>query len=133
MTGSVSLYPLAMWLGLALVSCTQVTIIPPGATVASVQAGQIGGTATVEHGATRIAIDNRESWTDTTKMVSGITTAITALKGAVALIDMRAAKNAADAATAGAQIAAGTEAQRIAADQAIQSQALTNEAALAAP
>lgn len=120
----------------SLTGCTQVTVTPPAAPAPAFKAAQLGGHATITHGETAITVDNRQSFQDATKMVSSITTAITALKGAVALIDMRTAKNAADAATEGAKIAAGTQSQQIAADQAISLKQLDNqaaEAALAAP
>lgn len=117
-----------------LSSCTQIEIAEPGAVAPQVAATQLGGMLTVELPGSdaEIRIDNRESWEDTTEMAKGITSTISILKGTLAAIDLRQAKNAAEAANQGAQIAAGTEAQRIAADQALQSQALTNEAAAAA-
>jgi hypothetical protein len=116
----------------SLTGCTQVTVTPPAAEAPAFKAGQLGGHATITHGETSITVDNVQSFTDATKMVSSITTAITALKGTIALLDMRKAKNAADAATEGAKIAAGTQSQQIAADQALGLKQLDNEAAAAA-
>jgi len=81
---------------------------------------------------THFSIDNRESLAAVTEAVDNIAGKVTILQGTKEAIGLRRAKNASDAATAQSQIRAGTEAQRIAADQAIASQKLTNEAAAAA-
>lgn len=113
--------------------CTHVTVSGPAAPVPAVEAKQLGGMLTAEFpDGTRLAVDNRDSFRAVTEMADSITGKIAILQGTREILDMRQAKNASDAATEGARIAAGTEAQRIAADQAIQSQQLANEAAAAA-
>lgn len=124
--------PLCFLSLVCLGACSQITITPAGAPVPEIAAGQVGGMATIEHGGTRIAIDNRESWEDTTEMVRGITNTLAIMRSTLAALDLRKAKNAAEAANEGAKIAAGTEGQRIAADQTVALKELDNQAAEAA-
>lgn len=113
--------------------CTHVVVSGPSAPAPALEAKQLGGMLTmIAPDGTHFSIDNRQSLAAVTEAVDNIAGKVTILQGTKEAIGLRRAKNASDAATAQSQIRAGTEAQRIAADQAIASQKLTNEAAAAA-
>lgn len=116
-----------------LTGCTHVVVSGPAAPAPANEVKQLGGRMAAEFpDGTKIWVDNHDSLAAVADLAGDVARNGFILEGTKEAIGLRRAKNASDAATESAKIAAGTEAQRIAADQALASQQLSNEAAAAA-